>query len=256
MRKTVLAIVLLSQLVGAQPALTRSQEQRLSRLQGAAYDQELARITRRGQSKLKGQLDQQSLDALAEWFLFATALIDGQKPAETPPGTSFAAHLQQVLVRAWPTLAPEAQKKVLSFPAFWASTRRGWAGLSPEQQKVQVDNWRVALQPLLKSSGRQELARACLTDLQFTYSKEQATPLELQQALQRVETAARRLASDGDPESKSLARQLQNAMLAIQAQQDQKRALQEIEARKARLSTPPGADYNGIFRKINSTARS
>ncbi|MBN9420782.1 hypothetical protein ABS71_19305 [bacterium SCN 62-11] len=256
MQKTALLCLLLGSLACAQPPFTRTQTQRLSRLQGPAYDQEVREIQRRAQTKLVGALTQQSVDALAEWFLFATALIDGQTPSESAPGSSFLSHLQQVVVRAWPRLSPETQKKLLEFPAYWANTRRDWTGLKPDQQQQAVVGWRNALTPLLKASGRQELARACLTDLQSTYRKESATPIELQQAQQRVETAARRLAADGDAESKSLARQLQNALIAVQAQQDQQRALQEIEARKARLSTPPGADYNRIFRQINSTARS
>lgn len=261
MHKTPLVWLLLTHLALAQPALTaaeqklkfpltRTQGQRLLKLQGAPFDQELRRIDRRGHSKLVGELNQQAVDAIAEWFLFAMALIDGQVPAELPPGPSFAAHLQQILVRAWPKLTPGNQKKVLNFPAYWAAVRRDWPGLSEEQKKILVSNWRAALGPLMKSGGRQELARACLADLQTTY-RGQATPQELQQALQRVESAARRMAADGDPESKAVARQLQNAMLAVQAQQDQKRALQEIEAQKARLAAPTSADYNQVFRQIN-----
>ncbi len=261
MRKTPLTWLLLSHLALAQPALTaaeqtlkfpltRSQRQTLSGLQGAPFDQEVRRIDRRGHTKLVGELNQQAVDAFTEWFLFAVAVIDGQTPAELPPGASFAAHVQQILVRAWPKLTPENQKKVLDFPAYWASLRRDWPGLGDEQKRTLVSNWRAAFGPLLKSGGRQELARACLADLQTTY-RGQATPQELQQALQRVESAARRMAADGDPESKALARQLQSAMLAVQAQQDQKRAIQEIEARKARLATPSSADYNQVFRQIN-----
>ena len=70
-------------------------------------------------------------------------------------------------------------------------------------------------------------------------------------ALQRVESAAARLAADGDPESKALARQLRKAMLTVQSLQDQARAVQEIDAQKANLATPDGGDYNKVFREIN-----
>ena len=203
-----------------------------------------------------GELNQQSVDAFCEWFLFAVALADGQPPAESPPGYTFAAHLKQIVVRAWPNLAPENRKKVLNFPVYWADLRQDWPKLSEAQRRTLTENWRTALRPLLKASQKQELARACLVDLQNTYRSSQATPVDLQQALQRVETAARRMSADGDPESKAQARQLQNAMLAVQAQQDQKRALLEIESQKARLTSPSSADYNRVFRQINQDSAS
>lgn len=255
MRKTALLWLLLSPFAFAQPALTRTQTQKLSKLTGPAYDQELTRITKRGQIKRVGELNQQSLDAFCEWFLFAVALVDGQVPAESPPGYTFSAHLQQIVVRAWPRLTPENQQKVLNFPAYWAGLRQDWPKLSAVQKQAQVENWRTALSPLIKANQKQELARACLVDLQTTYRNPQSTPMELQQALQRLETAARRMSADGDPESKAQARRLQNAMLAVQAQQDQKRALLEIESQKAHMTSPSSADYNEVFRQINQARR-
>ena len=262
--KKVVVFLWLTQAALGQPALTaaeetlkfpltRTQRQILGRLDGVRFDQEVDRIGRRGRARLVGELTQQAVDALCEWFLFAVALVDGQTPAEMPPGQSFAAHFQQVLVRGWPRLSPENQKKILDFPTYWASLRRDWPSLGEEQKKTLVSNWRAALGPMLHSSQRQELARACLADLHNSY-RGSATPPELQQALQRLESAARRMAADGDPESKALARQLQSAMLSVQAQQDQTRALQEIEAQKARLSTPSSADYNQVFRQINQAS--
>ena len=261
MRKTTLTWLLLTSLAAAQPSLeaaeqtlkfplTRTQAQKLSQLQNPEFDQEVRRLDRRGHAKLAGELNQQSVDAFCEWFLFAVALVDGQTPAESPPGASFAAHFQQILVGGWSKLTPENQKKVLDFPEYWAALRRDWPGLGEEQKKGLLTNWRAALGPLLQSNGRQQLARACLIDLQSTYRR-QATPQEIDQALQRLDSAARRMAAEDDPESKALARQLQSAMIAVQSQRDKERALQEIEARKARLATPPSADYNQVFRQIN-----
>lgn len=262
MQKMILVWLLLTPWALAQPALeaaeqtlkfplTRTQAQTLGKLSGSAFDQEVRRLGRRGHNKLVGALDQQAVDAVSEWFLFAVAVVDGQTPSELPPGGNYAAHLQQILVRGWPNLSSDNQKKVLDFPVYWASVRHNWPELTQEQQQALVSNWRAALGPLLHSSQRQELARACLADLQTTYRNQAATPLEINQALQRLESAARRMAADADPESKALSRQLQSAMLAVQAQQDRTRALQEIEAQKARLSAPASADYNRVFRQIN-----
>ena len=230
--------------------LTRTQAQKLSKLKGTEFDQELRRIDRRGHTILVGELNQQAVDAFCEWFLFAIALLDGQKPAESPPGASFAAHLQQILMRGWPKLSTANRKKLTDFPEYWAAVRRDWPSLSGERRQEMLGNWGTALAPLLHSSERQELARACLADLQSSY-RSQTDPDQLERALQRVESAARRMAAEGDPESTALARQLRQAVLSIQAKQDQARALQEIEAQKGRLSAPGAGDYNRVLDQIN-----
>lgn len=237
--------------------LTRSQRQLLSGLEGwqgwtaeqlhqgsDPFDQELRRLDSRARRKLVGDLTQQSVDAFTEWFLFAAALSDGQPPGEAPPGPVFAAHLQQTLVQAWPKMDSSNRNKLRDFPIFWSSLRKTWPTLDQPKQQALVSSWRAALGPVIQLEKRQELARACLADLQASY-RSQAPAGEQQRAVQRVETAIRRLTANGDLEQ---ARQLQNALLSIQAQQDQQRALREIENQKSRLATP---DYDKVFRQIN-----
>lgn len=237
--------------------LTRSQRQVLSGLDGGQdwtpeqwqsgsdpFDQELRRIDRRARRKLVGELNQQSVDAFCEWFLFAVALSDGQSPEEAPPGPVFAAHLQQTLIQGWPKMAADNRQKLLDFPVYWASLRHDWPELAAAQKQALVSSWRSALAPVIGLEKRQELARACLADLQASY-RSQASTAEQHRAVQRVETAIRRLSASGDV---GQARQLQNALLAIQSQQDQKRAQQEIKNQQARLDNP---DYNQVFRQIN-----
>ena len=220
-------------------------------------------IQRRSRQCLIDDLSMQAVDSFAEWLLFAAAVSDGQTPTMAPPGPAFSQSLEATLRKEWPGLDDDSRQKFRAFPEYWAQVRQQWPTLEESERQQKISNWRKALAPILTIRERRRLASACMQDMRTVF-KSQATPMELDHAVTRVENAARRMSREPDAESKKLAQQLQRAAIQVRSQQDQARALEQINQLSDEIATrshlpmsdpdsiaPLTNNYGQVFRDIN-----